>query len=72
MYVVFLHDFFIRMAFPLVLPMPEISSDMGMPDESRAVHWRAFGNMTEFVISYVVVAYSDSICLNSLIWTLTV
>jgi hypothetical protein len=33
----FLH---IRLAFPLVLPMPEISSGMGgVLDESRAVQW---------------------------------
>jgi hypothetical protein len=30
-----------RLMFPLVLPMPEISSGMGVPDESRAVQCHA-------------------------------
>jgi hypothetical protein len=34
----FLH---IRLAFPIVLPMTEIASAMGVPDESYAIQWRA-------------------------------
>jgi hypothetical protein len=41
---IFLH---IRLAFSLVLPMPEISSGMGVPDESRAKQQRHFSALYE-------------------------
>jgi hypothetical protein len=45
LYYNFLHS---RLAFPWVSPMPEISSGMGVPDESRTKQQRHFSALYEW------------------------